>query len=588
MLDKALFALPGIRGVLAVLFAVALVRAGLIIGQALALAQAITALWQGAALADQYPLIAIFAACFVAGQGALWVEDRFMDGQADRRADELRSQLLARIFDSHGQIVRDHGTASVTAAALEGTDQVRDYLKSMLPKTVHVMVIPTVLLIAAFTQDIVSAVIMLVLLPVIVFYMVLLGNAAKHRAERQFATYQTMSNHFIDTLRGLDTLQAFGAAGRHEGQVYQVSERFRKATIETLRVATLSGAVLDLIATMGIGAVALMLGFRLMDGSIMLMPSLAVLVLAPEYFRPVRDFASDFHASLDGKNALANIQSIVQEADDAEAAEKTDGAGTAPDAAIAPWSDSSTLSLSGVGFTYPGGTGPALSDVSFTVTGFMKVGIVGISGSGKSTLAGLLGGFGVPDTGQICVDGQAVGSLQRSDWQHQVLYIPQSPYLFHTTLRENLTFYSPDADDELIRQAVEALGLQPLIDQLPQGMDTVIGEGGRSLSGGQAQRIALARALLDPGRKIMILDEPTAHLDIETEWELKERMLPLMEGRLVLFSTHRLHWLADMDRVLVLDGGRVVEQGAYADLMARDGALSQLAHRMNGDENHGE
>ena len=161
-------------------------------------------------------------------------------------------------------------------------------------------------------------------------------------------------------------------------------------------------------------------------------------------------------------------------------------------------------------------------------------------------------------------------------------YIPQDPYLFHATLRENLVFYCPDATDDEVARAVEVMGLEGLVDELPRGLDTRIGEGARPLSGGQAQRIALARAFLDRSRRILLFDEPTAHLDIETEMELKERMLPLMEGRLVFFATHRLHWVDDMDLVVVMEGGRVAELGAPEELRAGGGAFARLAAQLEG------
>lgn len=224
----------------------------------------------------------------------------------------------------------------------------------------------------------------------------------------------------------------------------------------------------------------------------------------------------------------------------------------------------------------------SLSDVSLSVRGCMKIGIVGLSGSGKSTLLRLLAGFAEPACGSIEVDG-GHADLRASGWLSQATYIPQDPYIFHATLRENMAFYRPDASEEDVRKAVDALGLGSLVDSLPDGLDTLIGEGGRAVSGGQAQRIALARALLDPSRRVLLFDEPTAHLDIETEMELKGRMLPLMEGRLVFFATHRLHWVDDMDMVVVVDGGRVVECGTAVELRARGGAFSRLAEQMKGD-----
>lgn len=622
MLDKAIFQLPGARRALAALVAFSLARALLTVGQAASLASAFTNLWGGAPVFDQAPFVIGFLVCFIGRQGVTWGQDSYLEKFASARADELRDRLLRTLFSRGTELTAQRGTGDLCSLALEGIDQVETYLRLMMPKLTNVIVVPLVLLVWIFPLDWVSGVIALVVFPFIILYMVILGYTAKNEAARRYREFGVLSNHFVDSLRGLDTLKFFGRSKARGRDVFATSERFREITMKTLRVATLSGAVLDVFATLSLAAIAIMLGFRLVDGSVALFPAMFVLILTPEYFRPVREFAADYHASLDGKNALADVLDVAGlgpepgggEAEGVQCveglpAEGSDGSGdeahapaallaeggdgfkgiadirTArlPVSVIAPWSAESSLALEGVGYTYPRASQPSLCDISFDVRGCAKVGIVGLSGSGKSTLLRLLAGFAEPTCGAILADGSPVG-LHAESWRGQATYIPQDPYIFHATVRENMAFYRPDASDEEIQAAACAMGLREFIDSLPQGLDTLIGEGGRAVSGGQAQRIALSRALLDPARRILLFDEPTAHLDVETEMELKGRMLPLMEGRLVFFATHRLHWMANMDWVLVVEDGRIVEQGAPMQLAAANGAFARLASRMRGGD----
>ena len=576
MIDRSIFALPGIKGALAFLVAVAALRALAVVGQAWALATALVNLWYGGAVLDQAGWLALFLVCFVGRQALVTVQESYLERYADARADELRQDLLRTVFTEGGSVVQAHGTGTVATMVLEGVDQVETYIRLILPKTVGVVVVPFVLLVFIFPLDWVSGIIALVAFPFIILYMVILGHTAQDEAAKQHATFQVMSNHFIDSLRGIDTLKLFGRGKAHGASIYEVSERFREATMKTLRVATLSSTVLDLFSTFSLAAVAIMLGFRLVDGTLVLFPALLVLILVPEYFKPVRDFASDYHASLDGKNALITIQQLIGQRDEDAAARAARA-----NEAVPAWDADARLEVRDLGFSYPDAA--VLHDVSFSVQGFRKVGIVGTSGAGKSTLVNLLGGFAAPTEGALVVNGEDAGTLGCAAWQKQVVYIPQNPYLFHATLRENIAFYAPDAAEDDIERAVRVMGLEDVVAELPDGLDTLIGEGARALSGGQAQRIALARALLDPSRRILLFDEPTAHLDIETELELKERMLPLMEGRLVFFATHRLHWTRDMDLVLVMEDGRIVEAGAPDALLARGGAFARLVSQMGGE-----
>lgn len=572
MIDRSLFSLPGIRRALALLAALALALGLLAVAQALALSRAIVALWSGGALEDALAPAVAFLGCFATRQLVRGAQDAQMERYARKRAGELRRSLLERLYDEGPELVNRMGTGNAAATALEGVASVESYLELILPKMVQVAVVPLVILIALFLLDPISSVIALAAYPVTVLYMVMLGKTAQERAARRHEEFARLSNHFIDSLRGLETLRLFGRSREQAGRIYATSERFRAATMKTIATATLSSALLDLIATFGLAGIAIMLGFRLSSAEMGLAPALAVLVLVPDYFAPLRAFASDFHASLDGKNALAGIIAVLD--------------GPLPEACtarIAPWGASSSLALRGVGYRYARGEERALERIDLSFRGFERVAVVGLSGAGKSTLARLVAGFASATDGTIQLDGQDTRSLRHPAWHDQVAYIAQRPHIFRATLRENLAFYRPNAGDGEIRDAARKLGLQDLIDDLEDGLDTMAGDGARRLSGGEAHRVALCRALLDPRRRILILDEPTAHLDIETEHELKERILPLFEGRLVIFATHRLHWVRDMDRVIVLDRGRIVADGAPDEMRSGDTGYLALARDILGD-----
>lgn len=570
MIDKAIMRLEKIRQMFGLLAGFAFLQAIFIIGQAWMLSAAITHLWEGHTLKEVGLYVFGFFLFFMARHVITYLRERLLDNYAQEQAKKLRTQLLQKIFKLGPTVVQAHGTGNVTTMTVDGISQVENYIHLILAKMMNMMIVPWVILVVVFYYDWVSGVILLLVFPLIIIFMIVLGYAAQSKADRQYRSFQILSNHFIDSLRGIDTLKLFGMSKSYEKGIYQTSEQFRKATMSTLRIAILSTFALDFFTTLSVAIVAVFLGLRLLNAEILLFPALTVLILAPEYFLPVRDFSSDYHATLDGKNAMTAIREILELPENE----------VAP-IAIAPWNESSTLDLSELSFDY--GQGSGLQPVNLQVSGYQKIGVIGMSGSGKSTLMNVMSGFLTPKQGSILFNGKETTSFKQEDWQKQLIYIPQNPYVFRASLRENIAFYTPEADDAAIMQAIEVAGLSELLAQLPDGLDTLIGEGARSLSGGQAQRIALARAFLDKNRKVLILDEPTAHLDIETEVELKNQMLPLMENRLVFFATHRMHWMHQMDYILVLEEGKLVEAGTFNELTEKRGAFFELTKKMRGE-----
>ncbi|MGG5372913.1 thiol reductant ABC exporter subunit CydD [Enterococcus sp. AZ196] len=569
MIDKKLLQLPGIKKILMLLAGSAVLQAIFIIGQAYGLSMTITHLWNGEGVSNQFNWILLFFVSFALRHLMTYVREHVLEEYAYQQAKDLRSQLLRKIFRLGPQVVQKQGTGSVVTTALDGINQVEEYLHLILPKMLNMMIIPWILLVAIFLLDWESGVVLLIVFPLIIIFMIILGYAAQSKADKQYKVFQLLSNHFIDSLRGIDTLKFFGISKQYSKSIFTTSERFRKATMSTLKIAILSTFALDFFTTLSVAVVAVLLGLRLINEAIFLFPALTVLILAPEYFLPIRDFSSDYHATLDGKNAMDDVNQILELPESQDAAIQ-----------IPTWSADSRLDVN-MRYNYADKLG---AEADFTVQGYKKIGIIGMSGSGKSTLINLLSGFLHPDEGQIRLNEQAMSAFDQPHWQEQLIYIPQNPYIFQRSVRENIAFYHPQATDEEIVKAIEVTGLTELVKELPDGLDTKLGEGARALSGGQAQRIALARAFLDQERKVLLFDEPTAHLDIETEVELKERMLPLMADHLVFFATHRLHWLEEMDYLLVMDHGRLVEQGTLEELKQKNGAFTTLSRALRGDE----
>lgn len=560
MLNQSIFKLEGIKKTFTILFIIALLQSVLTVLQAVALAKSITNLFNGDKLSTQLVLILLFVLFYVGKHFLTFWRDKMMVTFSMYSGADLRKKLNAKLFLLGPNITATEGTGNVVTMALEGISQVENYIKLFLPKLFNMLLIPPVIFMYTLSLDVRSAVILLLVLPTLLFFLILLGRAARIRADKQYESYQVLSNHFVDSLRGLETLRLLGLSKNYDKNIEQVSERYRKSTMGTLAIAFLSSFALQFFTSLSVAIVALFLGLGLIDGQILLFPALTILILAPEYFQPIRDFGTDYHATLDGKNAMNAINNLLNipahESDSSE---------------LKRWDNQSTISLSNISVQHKDSHKPSLQQLSFSWTGFGKIGIIGASGSGKSTLINILSGFIQPTNGEIEVNGTKLSSLSIESWQQQILYIPQKPYIFNDTVAKNVSFYTPNASMEQIEQACQLAGLTDLIEHLPNGMNEVIGESGRMISGGQEQRIALARGFLDPTRNILLFDEPTAHLDIETEYELKQSMLPLLDNKLVFFATHRLHWMLEMDWIIVVDQGQLVEMGTHENLMAQQG-----------------
>jgi len=568
MIDKSLFELPGVRKMFPLLGILAVFQAAVIACQALFMATAITKFWKGESFSGALPWVLGFAVCFMGREVINFFRSKSLDKLAYRLASKLRGDMLDKFFRLGPSSVAELGSGSAATTVITGIDQVEDYIKLVLSKVLNMMIVPLLILVPVYLLDWQSGIVLTLTFPFAIIFMILLGYAAQGRAERQYKTFQYLSNHFLDSLRGIATLRYFGLSKDYANSIYRTSEDFRKETMGALRIAMLSTFALDFFASLSVAIVALFLGLRLMNGEILLFPALAALIMAPEYFLPLRDFASDYHATLNGKNALAAVNEVLAQP------EVTQQVLDEP----LRWDEKAQLQLTNLSKIYE--TGRGISEVNLELQGFQKVALVGSSGSGKSTLLSMLAGFMVPSSGEIKINQQELETLTDEKYRQSVQFIPQKTYIFSGTFRENLAFYEPTATDEAIIQAVELAGLTSLLEEI--GLDGQIGASGRTISGGQAQRVALARAFLSRSRNILLLDEPTAHLDIETELEIKANILPLLENKLVFTATHRLHWLSSMDKVIVLNEGKVEGVGSHEELLQTNVYYQTLLTQMRG------
>ena len=579
MFDKQLMSIPGVKKLIAKLSCLATIQSLAIILEAYFLSVAVVNTWSLKKItALLLPMLYFFIA-FVVRYSITRIESQITDRFATKATGEIKTQLLTKEFELGPRMISQIGSGHLITLALEGTDKIENYFNLIILKTVNMAIIPVILLIAIFLINFISGITLFLVFPIIIIFMIILGLAAQAKSARQYKGFTDMSNNFIDTMRGLKTLKLFGLSDKYADNLYRVSENYRKSTMSVLKVALLSTFALDFFTTISIAIVAVFLGVALIDGKILLLPALTILVLAPDYFLSVRDYGDDYHATLDGKNALTNIFEILKIKSPTSKIKLSDSTG---------WNNTSELKISDLNFSYDK-TSQALQNINFNVKGYKKIGIVGRSGSGKSTFLNMLGGWLEPSNADqlpFDVNGKKVDSLSQIEWQKHISYIPQDPYIFAGTIAENIAFYQPNATKQQIKVVAEKAGLMDFVNDLQAGLDTKIGESGRGISGGQAQRIALARTLLDDNREILLLDEPTAHLDIETEYELKQTMLPIFRNHLVIFATHRLHWMQNMDYILVMDEGKLVEQGTPVELINRNGIYKELIDEIRGaDQN---
>lgn len=470
--------------------------------------------------------------------------------------EALYRQLVAL---GPARLARQHSGA-VASTMVEQVEALEGYYARFLPQTVIAVIVPLAIVIAVGLIDWLAGLLLLFAAPLAPLFMALIGMGAERLARRQQRTMARVSAYYLDRLRGILTLRLFRAGARATEEVEHAADMYRRRSLRVLRVAFLSSTVMDLIATISIAVVAVYVGLSLLGyltfgpgQSLTLFSGLFVLLLAPEVFVPLRRLALHYHDRANAVGAAEEIIDLLMLPAPAFTPAVATPVPVERDERELPLPVPVGVEYRGVAFAYDGGTKPVLQNVTLAVAPGERVAIAGASGSGKSTLLHLAAGFLQPTGGEVLIDGKVPAD------EGAVAWVGQRPWLFYGTLADNIRLADPGATDAQVRAAAEAADLGPLLDSLPDGLNTLLGERGYGLSGGQARRLALARALLS-GAPVLLLDEPTEGLDRASAERVLAALSRLADGRrTIIVATHDPAVQAWADRTVHLSAGSLAE-----------------------------
>jgi thiol reductant ABC exporter CydD subunit len=513
----------------------------LIVAQAWLLADVVArAFIGGDGLARLQTPLAVLLVVVVARAVLAWAAELAASRSSARAKSQLRTALLERVPALCAERSREQSTGELAILATRGIDALDGYFSLYLPQLFLAVIVPVVVIAAVLSGDWISAAILALTIPLIPLFMALVGATTRERMDRQLQTLERLAGHFLDVVEGLPTLKVFGRARAQAASIREIAERYRTTAMSTLRVTFLSSLILELVATIAVALVAVAIGLRLMDGHLDLRTALFALVLAPEAFLPLRRLGANYHASAEGMAAAERVFAVL-ETPSAPTGTRAD----VPDPAVCD------LTIDGLRVTYPDRSEPALADLSLTVSAGETLALVGPSGCGKSTLLSVLLGLLRPERGSIRVGDMELAELDPDAWRSRLAWVAQRPHLFDASIADNVRLGRREASNEEVRAAIADAGLADVVANLPEGLDTILGERGAGLSAGERQRLALARAFLRDA-PLLLLDEPTAGLDGHTEREIVQSIRRLAHGRTVVLVAHRPALVAMADRVVSL------------------------------------
>jgi len=546
----------------------------MIVVQAKFLSHIVDAVYLGERSLDQVAhWLALLLMVFLIRATLIWCSEVSANRLAVGVKTGLRSALAKHILALGPAYTHGEQSGELINVIDEGVESLDTYFSQYLPGLFLSALVPLIVLLFVFPVDWLSGMILLLTAPLIPLFMMLIGSAAQTLTRRRWQSLSRMSAYFLDVIQGLTTLKILGQSQAQIGVIAKVSERYREITMSVLRVTFLSALVLELVSTLSTAVVAVEIGLRLLYGRLSFEQAFFILLLAPEFYLPLRLLGTRFHAGMAGVSAAKRIYEILDlpttDGDDErvpqEASETQDEIS---------YQFINEICFQEVEFEYEKDRS-ALRGISFQLEPGQVFALVGPSGGGKSTIASLMMKFIQPTGGHITVDSRPIGLIDPSSWRTMVSWVPQNPYLFNDSVANNIRIARNRADMDQVIWAAEQAHAHEFIQHLPHGYETMIGEGGARLSSGQAQRIALARAFLKDA-PLIILDEATAHLDPQVEALWQKSLSDLLEERTAMIIAHRMNTVTQADQILVIDQGRLIEQGTHRELLENGGFYKRL------------
>lgn len=497
----------------------------------------------------------------------------FRAGQAIRQA--LRQQVLDRLTELGPAWIQGKPAGSWATLLLEQIEEMQEYYARYLPQMTLAALIPCCILLTVFPLNWTAGLILLATAPLIPLFMALVGMGAAEANRRNFLVLARLSGNFLDRLRGRETLRLFNRGAAEQAAVATATTDFRQRTMEVLRLAFLSSAVLEFFASLAIAVVAVYFGFSYLGElhfgdygqGVTLFAGFLVLILAPEFFQPLRDLGAFYHAKAQAVGGADALEAFMQATPDA-----------APQEGQQPFSASDAVSVIATDLRVCAPDGQLLcGPLTFSIAPYEQIALVGQSGAGKTALMNALLGF-LPYQGSLRVNGTELREIRRTDWHQQLSWVGQNPQLPAATLRDNILMGAACEPDRF-NALLESCGITEFLPRLPQGIDTPPGEGSHQLSVGQAQRIAVARALYKSAH-LLLLDEPAASLDALSERHVMMALNQAAARQTTLMITHQIDTLSHGQTLWVMEAGKLVQQGSWQQLSQQPGAFSEmLKHR---------